>query len=608
MRCCAALVALAAVPAAGRAADLTDLFPDDTRIVVGVDVKAVMGSPLGKKVVGADTPFEAARKLLKVLFDLQGILPLGGDATKPITVVANKVQRVTVVLNAELETATIFLEGEIDDGEFAEAGKAVAKVLDKQFREWEVGGNRKALVLDKGAPADRTWGWFAARVNKTLLVISSKRDVVTTALSRYDGERKGRLPPKLADALRKVDPRKTPFWLVAGEIPEGSILPAVSLLAATLSLADDADIRVEVEGKNGDWAKRWEGLLRVVSNYNDVWKAAAIKVVRDGTNVTAAGSIPGKVLAAKYADRAAPAAVARARDPVGLVPDDSAFVAGIDVKGVMNSPLGRKTFGADKPSDATRKLLKACVTPLGEMFLPLTGDAAKPLAALANKVERLTVAVGSSGGFVILLEGEITLTDFATAAKPAKERGPVFAFEKLGSDGVLVLPGEALVFTKSDCFGTWAGDSLFVIASSRDLLAEVCNKHDGKKKGKLPKSLSDLLGGVKPADTPLWVVAANDTDGGFATVSLKDDVDIRIEIGFGNEATAKEVTAWLGNLFDPKEVNPSAERDFVKAFVQSAVWKGLVANGPKVERDGKKVTATASIPGKLLADEYAKQK
>ena len=73
-------------------------------------------------------------------------------------------------------------------------------------------------------------------------------------------------------------------------------------------------------------------------------------------------------------------------------------------------------------------------------------------------------------------------------------------------------------------------------------------------------------------------------------------MDIRIEIGCDKEELARtlagaleSVVTYLGNERTP----------------QAKVWK---AAGITVKQDGTTVTASGSIPGKLLAEEYAKQK
>ena len=84
--------------------------------------------------------------------------------------------------------------------------------------------------------------------------------------------------------------------------------------------------------------------------------------------------------------------------------------------------------------------------------------------------------------------------------------------------------------------------------------------------------------------------------GGVATIALKDDAEFRIEVECDKEELATTVKQALGWLVDyvAQERSPQAK-----------VWN---AARIAVTQDGTTVTATGRIPGKLLAEEYAKRK
>jgi len=67
-----ALFALASFPPAVRADDITALYPDGANMVIGIDIKGIMDSPLGKKLGGKDKPFDKTRKLLNIVRLLVG--------------------------------------------------------------------------------------------------------------------------------------------------------------------------------------------------------------------------------------------------------------------------------------------------------------------------------------------------------------------------------------------------------------------------------------------------------------------------------------------------------------------------------------------------------
>src|SRR5436190_646801 len=91
-----AFVAIAVSSAAARADDLAALYPDAAVAVFGIEVKDVQKSPVGKKIIGTDNPFDATRKMIRVLLPDEA-LPVAPKAIKPLEAVANKLDRVTFV-------------------------------------------------------------------------------------------------------------------------------------------------------------------------------------------------------------------------------------------------------------------------------------------------------------------------------------------------------------------------------------------------------------------------------------------------------------------------------------------------------------------------------
>lgn len=304
-----------------------------------------------------------------------------------------------------------------------------------------------------------------------------------------------------------------------------------------------------------------------------------------------------RVLAA-FAVLALPSAT-RAADIMPLYPDAGSFAFGVNIKAITQSPLGKKTIGNDKPFDVTRKMLRVLFP---EDIMPITQEAIKPLETVANRLENVTV-VGSLFGqnspppIVVFLEGEINEDEYIKAAEAlAKAEKNEFFTEKLG-DRKLLQIGTG----NSAIFGLRVSKELFVIASHRDLITEVLEKHAGLREGKVKKSLAEWVKKAKPAETPIWF-AAGEMDGlmgilgGVATITLKDDADFRIEVHTDTQELAKTIVQLTESLVNYLEGSKTP---------QARVWK---AAGITVKQDGKTAIATGSIPGKLLIDEYAKQK
>jgi len=290
--------------------------------------------------------------------------------------------------------------------------------------------------------------------------------------------------------------------------------------------------------------------------------------------------------------------VGRADDITALYPDASMFAFSVNVKGITTSPFGKKVIGNDKPFDATRKFLKLLIPTEG---FRITEGSLKPLETVANKLERVTVAGNIEGGaqppIAIFLEGEIDEDEYVKALEGyAKAEERPFKTEKLG-ERKLLITGDANLTT----YGFRVSKSLFVVVTERNLVEDVLEKHTGKRTAKIQPELLEWQKKAKPAETPIWfalgkVKVLDGIEGGVATIALKDDADIRIEVVFAKEKDADLVRGVLDSAVDSLERGQTT---------QAKVWG---AAGVKVKQDGTIVTATGRIPGKLLAEEYAKQK
>lgn len=302
MRCLFALALLATLPAAARADDVTALYPDSATFAFGVNVKGIAASPLGKTVIGDDKPFDAARKLIKVLIPAD-VFVFTEQSLKPLETVANKLDRVAVagaLFDGNPPPIVILLEGTIDEGEYSQAAAGYAKAANKPFAT-EKRGDRTLLIL--GGENERTYG---LRVHESLFVIATDRELIDEVLDKHAGTRKAKMQPALAGWLKKAKPAATPLWLTVGEIKNGDgLLGGV----ATITLNDDAEFRIEVgldKVENAATIKTaLEWLVAYIENEKSpqakVWRAAAITVKQDGTTVRAAGRFPGQLLIEEYA-------------------------------------------------------------------------------------------------------------------------------------------------------------------------------------------------------------------------------------------------------------------------------------------------------------------
>ena len=154
-----------------------------------------------------------------------------------------------------------------------------------------------------------------------------------------------------------------------------------------------------------------------------------------------------------------------------------------------------------------------------------------------------------------------------------------------------------LSLTKSRLRGASVSKSLFVAADKADVLTAVLDKADGKQKASDNKLITDAIKQAKLAETPIWLVVAHEQLGtGVATITLKDDAEIRLEYraaGMDFTQTVKDALA--------TEFLRMSKRD----TRQGRLW---AAADLTVKIDDKAVIATGKFPAKLLAEDYAKQK
>lgn len=296
-------------PGAGQATDLTPIFPDGAVAAMGIDIKGVMNSPLGKKVVGDDKPFDAARKILKVLFPVDGLLPVEGDAGKAVAAVANRLNRATIAYEPKNNGFVIYLEGEITEDDYLRAAEELAKSSMREFKTEKLGERKVAVVGEGGGTV------YGLRLSEALFLIVYRKELLDEILEKYAAKKVASLDKLLVARLKTVKTAETPVWLVIGELKvEGGASPLNDLsgLVATISLKADADIRITGDYATEEQAEKTKGTLNGVlpllqligeESQMNIWQAAKIGVKRDGKTVTAAGSIPAKLLAEHYAQQ-----------------------------------------------------------------------------------------------------------------------------------------------------------------------------------------------------------------------------------------------------------------------------------------------------------------
>jgi len=199
----AALLAVAlllpALPA--RAADIDPFLPDDTEVVVTVNIKQILGSSLLKKI-----GLEKLKDALKEDADVEKTLTdLGFD---PL----NDVERITMAGPGEdgPDKGLIIVQGRFDLAKFHAKGEEAAKEHGDIVKIQKV---KEGIIYEVNIPG-QPQTMFVALPNKTTLVASGGKDYVVESLKRGGGQ-KGALKSKELKALLEKADAKQSLWLTA---------------------------------------------------------------------------------------------------------------------------------------------------------------------------------------------------------------------------------------------------------------------------------------------------------------------------------------------------------------------------------------------------------
>jgi hypothetical protein len=295
------IVALATLIFSGAVAhadDLTPLFPDNASIAMGIDVKAIYDSPLGKKVVGKDKPFDVARNLMAMIFSKNESESFF-KSIEPLEPLINRLERISLAGDSSSATVCFFLEGDIGDAELTRTTEAFAELAKLSFNTEKI-GDRKMLIV-----GDRS---YAVRVNKSLAVFASSRELLSEILDQHSGNRKAKPQPALLERLKRIKPAESPIWLAMGELKTFNLGIAGSV--GTISFDADAEIRLEVSLVSEEKAKDVESVLKeghelliswLKEPAKSLWQAADFKAKQDGKMVKVTGKVSGAKLAEEYA-------------------------------------------------------------------------------------------------------------------------------------------------------------------------------------------------------------------------------------------------------------------------------------------------------------------
>jgi hypothetical protein len=239
---------LLAVPA--RAADVDKLLPDDSSVVVRIDVRQILDSALVKK-----HGLAAAEKALKNNVNIEKFLTAAGfDPMKHLSAV-------TLALESDLSSnkGLIILRGKFDSARIAARAEEMAKKEDRLKIESIAGQTVYSVTGGPDGP-----GYLAVLDNTTALA-SSNKGSLEEALEKQAGKRKPTLKKEFKQQIEGIEVgrgvwlvasgaalRKNPF---AADDKVKEVLDRVDFVTLSVAVTDAVAVKAMLTASNDDAAK-----------------------------------------------------------------------------------------------------------------------------------------------------------------------------------------------------------------------------------------------------------------------------------------------------------------------------------------------------------------
>ncbi len=308
----AAAAGLSATPA--RAGLLGPYLPDDSEVVLTVNVRQILDSPLVKKY-----GLQKARDALKDFDQVEAVLKdLGFDPFKDL-------ERVTVASpgGTEKDRGLLIVHGSFNLDKFKSKGEEAARDYPDYLKIHKVPAGAGAThVVYEVTPPDADTPIFVALPGKDTLLASPGKDYVVDALKKAARKAKPALKNKeMQGLLEKMDERQSVSVAALGSaLTKGGGGPAavkaqaekVEAVGGGLTVGEDLKVEVALATKTADGARELHdsldkglkqalALLSVLTSAQKELNPAlevvkALRVTIKGKVVTVKGRVPADVL------------------------------------------------------------------------------------------------------------------------------------------------------------------------------------------------------------------------------------------------------------------------------------------------------------------------
>jgi hypothetical protein len=248
-------VGLVAAAASARAGDVDKYLPDDTEMVVAVNVRQIVESDLFKKNVEA-----AAREALKNADEIADALKdLGLD---PFT----DVDRVIAAMpsGADQDRGLVIAHGRFDLDKFRAKGEQAAKDQPDVVKIHKVtDGDGGKFTVYEVRPNVASQPVFLALPDKTTVLASPGKDYVVDAMRKGSAKEKPALKNKeIQGLLEKMnDKQGVSLAIVGSALTEGApqevkdIFEKVDAVGGGVTITDEIKIEIAISAKDADDAK-----------------------------------------------------------------------------------------------------------------------------------------------------------------------------------------------------------------------------------------------------------------------------------------------------------------------------------------------------------------
>jgi hypothetical protein len=270
---CTLGLALASALLAGpaRASEIDPYLPDDTEIVLSLNVRQLLDAPVIKKTV-----LEQARAALKEADRVNDLLnDVGFDPFRDL-------DRVIIASpgGSEQDRGLVIAYGRYNLPRFLAHGAQTFKDNPEALRIHKVAdGLGGHFLIQEIVVPNQDQSLFVALADRTTLLASPGKDYVVDALKRARRKRLPRLRSKeFAELLEKMDDRQTLCLAVRGSalaeaFPEGPVqkaLAGVEAIGGGVTIGDDVKIEVGVTAQDAERARQFQqvadkGLKQAVS-------------------------------------------------------------------------------------------------------------------------------------------------------------------------------------------------------------------------------------------------------------------------------------------------------------------------------------------------------